>query len=134
MILPYFFDRVPAFMGRLYAAMSGWQPVGSPVEIVVDEAADQSLIGRRIRGRITRLVSSNTAHGGPEASVVRLEEPLDRPGSDEICVIGRFRGHGPYRLPITWSAVYIGSSAETTDSSNVFAGGLMRLVRTSPAR
>ena len=103
-------------IGKLFSRLSGWQPVGKRVRLAFTESGDAALTGTEATGRIQRAIPEIVT-AGPDGST-RLDEislliSLDRPlvhasrSISQVVVVPRFAGHGPYRLPVTWSAVNV---------------------------
>jgi hypothetical protein len=141
MLLPYFFDRIPEQLGRLYAKLVDWHPEEKNILLAIDECGDPALFGTIISGVITRL--ENVTPGpasvpgyNPPCAIIQLDSPLNYQGRkiDLLAAQPRFYGHGFFRLLITWNVVNIfpvGNSIAAGQLSweSMIAIGLMKLAR-----
>ncbi len=113
MLLPLFLDLLPSMIGKAFSRLTGWQPVGKPVRLAFTEGA---LYEQEITGRVEQALSEIVT-AGPDGSTtlheISLVISLDRPlmyasrSVSRVVAVPRFAGHGPYRLPVTWSAVNV---------------------------
>lgn len=107
MLLPYFFDLIPEKIGGLFIKLFGWRPEGKKVVLCVDESGDPSLFRKIINGSIVQINLNES--GKPNDAIIQLDTPLNYNGktTTHLFASPRFRGHGLYRLIITWSVVSI---------------------------
>lgn len=136
MMLPYFFDIIPEQIGMVLSKLIKWKPEEKRVLLAIEESGDPALNGKIISGKITR---ANYNHlGKPHDAIIQLDSPLNILGQSVVWIVAfpRFKGHGLYRLLVTWSVVHI-FPIETPESANkvlwenMVAISLMKLERVS---
>jgi hypothetical protein len=107
MMLPYLFDVVPEQIGMVLSKLIKWQPEEKRVLLAIEESGDPTFNGKIISGKIMRV---NYNHlGKPHDAIIQLDSPLNILGRSIIWIVAspRFKGHGLYRLLVTWSVVHI---------------------------
>jgi hypothetical protein len=141
MLLPYFLDRIPEQLGRLYAKLTDWHPEGKNILLAIDESGDPTLFGTIISGVITRLenvnpIPSSVHDYNPPYAIIQLDSPLNYQGRkiESLGVQPRFYGHGFFRLLITWNVVNIypvhnSIAGDQLSWDSMIAIGLMKLAR-----
>ena len=116
MLLAHPLDLLPTVIGKVFAHLRGWQPVGKRVRLAFTESSDPALTETEATGTIENAIPQILTMGPGGSTrvdeislVISLDRPLvhaSRPVS-RIVAVPRFAGHGPYRLPVTWSAVNV---------------------------
>ena len=132
MMLPFFFDVIPELIGMVLSKLIKWQPEGKRVLLAIDDSGDPILNGKIISGKIMRV---NYNHfGKPRDAIIQLDSPLNVIGKSIIWIVAspRFKGHGLYRLLVTWSVVHLfpidtPESAHKLAWENMIAISLMKL-------
>ena len=143
MLLPYPLDLLPSLLGRCLSRFSGWQPDGKRVRLAFTESGDARLTGTEATGTIQRALpgvltigpDGATKHGGL-ALLISLDSPIMHASQAVpwIVVTARFPGHGPFRLPVSWSVVDVSRAVGPEPPTrlhrdDMIAIGLLKLVK-----